>query len=348
MPLEFRIEKKLAHIHDPRAGFELREVEAEIRYDPLTGQSGRICHFALGKIPLPDLSPLAEQTRANCPFCPERVEAVTPRYPESLLPGGRLRHGGALLVPNLFPYDDVSAVAVLCPEHAFSMRSISEQAVRDGLALTQKFFAATSPAVAGGTGFGMLSWNFMPPSGGTQIHPHMQVVLTTNPGNTVTRLLAAEAEYHGRTGRAYLADLLAEEEKRGERWVGRTGGVAWHVPFVPGGVLGDAQAVFPGCATLADLGEADMADFARGLARILRGFTERGLWSFNLAFMPARFGPRDAAGHVLCARVLPRLYVSPALHASDASSLKTLLEESAAMVYPEETAALLRAALAGN
>ena len=346
MALEFKVEKKKARLHDPRAGFKLTEVESEIRYDPLTGQSGRVCHFALTKLPPPDLEPMVEQSRGFCPFCPDKVEAVTPRYPDDLLPGGRLRHGGAVLVPNLFPYDDISAVAVLCPDHFFAMPDIPEQVIADGIGLTRKFFAATGHAVAGGAGFGMLSWNFLPPSGGTQIHPHMQVVLTTNPGNGVTRQLAAEAGYFERTGRAYLDDLVAEEQKRGERWLGSSGGVGWLSPFVPTGLLGDALAVFPGRRTVADLSDADIADFSRGLSRILKGFTERGLWSFNLAFVPARFGAGDAS-HVLHARVLPRMYVSPALHASDASSLRTLLDESAAMVYPEETATLLRAALAG-
>src|SRR5882757_898279 len=108
MTLEFRIDKKLARLHDPRANFKLTEVESEIRYERLTGQSGRICHFALSKLPVPDLSPLIEMSRPVCPFCPERVEAATPRFPEEVLKSGRMRHGGAVLFPNLFPYDDLS------------------------------------------------------------------------------------------------------------------------------------------------------------------------------------------------------------------------------------------------
>jgi len=108
--LEFRATRKRARIHDPRRDFALTEIESEVRYDPLTGDSARICHFAYPKRERPDLSPMIEATRAACPFCPESVERVTPRYPDELLPGGRLRRGEALLVPNLFPYDDVSAI----------------------------------------------------------------------------------------------------------------------------------------------------------------------------------------------------------------------------------------------
>ena len=345
MTLEFRLEKKRARLHDPRVGFKLVEVESEIRYEPLTGTSGRICHFTLKKLPAPDLAPMIEQSRTVCPFCPERIEAVTPRYPEDMLAGGRMRQGGAMLVPNLFPYDDISAVAVLCREHFHAMDAIPEQAIADGLMLSRNFFAATGQWVAGGRGFGMVSWNYMPPSGGSQVHPHMQVVLTTNPGNGVLRELAAEAAYHERTGRRFADDLLEEEQKRAERWLGSVGNVAWLVPYVPLGLLGDAQAVFPGRASIADLSDADIADFSRSLVRILRGFAERGLWSFNLAFYPAAFGPDGIKTHALTVRVLPRFFVNPALHVSDASSMKMLLDERAAMVYPEETAELLRAAL---
>ena len=346
MTIEFRTEKKRAQLHDPRAGFELTEVESEIRHDALTGTSARICHFSLKKLPPVDLAPMVEQSRAVCPFCPERIEAVTPRYPENVLAGGRMRHGDALLVPNLFPYDDISAVAVLTKEHYLAMDSFPEKAVRDGVTLSRNFFVSTGSQVAGGEGYGMLSWNYMPPSGGSQVHPHMQVVLTTNPGNAVRRELAAESAYRERTGRRYADDLLEAEQKNGDRWLGSVGNVAWLVPFVPSGLLGDAQAFFPGRASVTDLTDADIADFARGLVRILRGFSERGLWSFNLAFYPARFGSDGLQTHALSVRVLTRMFVNPALHVSDASSMMMMLDERAAMVYPEETAVLLKKALA--
>jgi hypothetical protein len=48
------------------------------------------------------------------------------------------------------------------------------------------------------------------------------------------------------------------------------------VPFVPIGLLGDCVAWFPGRATLAEqLSDAEIADFARGLTRALRGFARQ-------------------------------------------------------------------------
>jgi galactose-1-phosphate uridylyltransferase len=344
--IDFRIEKKLARIHDPRKGFELAEIESEVRYDPLTGESARICHFALKAPPPTEIGAIVELSQGQCPFCPERVETVTPRFPEDLVPGGRLRRGGAIVAPNLFPYDDVSAIAVLGRDHFVPMDQVPAQLVIDGLTAARDFMRLAQKQVAGGEGFGIVTWNYMPPAGATQVHPHMQVIVSRNPGNALRRSLDAAARYRARSGRCYHADLVATERARGERWIGEAGAVAWLAPFTPTGLLGDVAAVFRERATVTDLDDADIADFAQSLVRVLAALAARGLWSFNLCLMPAPFGER-ADRHWLTAKLLPRIYLNPKLHVSDVAYLHLLLEERFAMLYPEEVAAGLRPALGG-
>lgn len=345
MPLQFRRDRKRARLHDPRRNFELVEAQSEIRFDPLTGASGRICHFSLSRLEVPDLSEIISESHAVCPFCPGKVESITPRFPDDLVPGGRLHRGEASLFPNLFPYDDISAVAVLCREHFHPMQAMPEQPIRDGLMLAREFFALTRDRVEDGRAFGLVTWNYMPAAGASQVHPHLQVVLTANPGNALTREIAAESEFFRTHGRCYGEALLSGEMAARERYVGATGSVSWLVPFVPYGLFGDCIAVFPERATIAELSDAEIADFGRGLSLMLRGFAGRGLWSFNLSFFPARFGAGDGS-HWLTARLLPRLYLNPRLHVTDVSYLQLLLEERFAMIYPEETAQMLRQVLA--
>lgn len=340
-PVEFRVEKKRARLHDPRRGFAEVEVESEVRYDPLTANSARICHFAHSGTRPPDLASIAAATRDDCPFCPERIEAVTPRFPEDFVAGGRLRHGGAVLFPNLFPYDDVSGIAAMCAEHFIAMDAVPEQVVVDGLTAARDFLRLAVGRVAGDAAYGIVTWNYMPASGGSQVHPHMQVVATSNPGNALRRELAAAAEWRARRGAAY-ADELVAAERDGPRWIGEEGGVAWLAPFAPSGLLGDAQALFAGRSAVTDLADADIAAFARGLARVLRGFAAQGLWSFNLCLMPDASG-RESRRHALSARLLPRFYLNPRLHVSDVAYMHLLLEERFSMTYPEEIAARLRA-----
>jgi galactose-1-phosphate uridylyltransferase len=180
----------------------------------------------------------------------------------------------------------------------------------------------------------------MPAAGGTQVHPHMQVIVTTTPGNALGRQLAAAAAFRARTGRVY-AEVLLEAERQGARWIGDQGRVAWLAPFTPTGVLGDAMAVIRGRATRRPR-RCRHRRLARAWVRVLRAFAARGLWSFNLCLMPDVFGAAPRR-HWLTARLLPRFYLNPKLHVSDASYLQLLLEERFAMLTPEEVGSDLRA-----
>jgi galactose-1-phosphate uridylyltransferase len=139
--------------------------------------------------------------------------------------------------------------------------------------------------------------------------------------------------------------LVEAERQTGERWIGESGSVLWLAPFVPTGILGDCIALFPGRATVTELSDAEIADFATGLRTALRGYATRGLWSFNLVFQPDR-AAADAGRHWLTARLVPRLYINPALHVTDVAYMQLILEERFAMTYPEDNAALLRTAWA--
>jgi galactose-1-phosphate uridylyltransferase len=342
--IDFRAEKKLARLHDPRQGFALTAVEAEVRYHPLTGESARICHFSLKASPPVELDAMVATSASACPFCPAQLATITPRFPDELLPGGRLGRGGAVVFPNLFPYDDVSGIAVLCEEHFHPMGAIPERLVVDGLTAARDFTRVVAPRVAGRDAYGIVTWNYMPPAGGTQVHPHMQVVVTATPGNAVVRLLAASDHYLARAGRPFPRDLL-EAERGGARWIGEAGRIAWLVPFAPIGVLGDAMAIFRERATIAELDDGDIAAFAASLVRMLAGFAARGLWSFNLSLLPDRLGATGDR-HWLTAHLVPRLWLNPRLHVGDASHFQLLLGERFAMRHPEAVAADLRPFLA--
>lgn len=342
--LEFRATRKRARLHDPRREFALSEIESEVRYDPLTGDSARICHFAFPKRERPDLSDLAERTRKGCPFCPDSVERVTPRYPADLLPEGRLRRGEALLVPNLFPYDDVSAIVSMSQAHFLAMDAMPVAIVADALKLARDFIMTATPLVEAREAYGIVTWNYMPPSGASQVHPHMQVIVTDTPGNQLRRELDAEAHFLAEQKRPYPAALL-EAERGGARWLDEADGVAWWVPYCPMGMLGDAQAMFVDKSAITACNDATLEAFAQGLCRLLAAYARMGLWSFNLTLLPD--AQAEGSGrHRLTARLLPRFYLHPQLHNSDTAYLQLLLGEKFAMLYPEQHADELRALLA--
>lgn len=345
--IEFRAARKVARIHDPRRGFELSEIESEVRLDPLTGETARVCHFAFPPRQVPDLAALAESTRATCPFCPERIESITPRYPDALLAGGRMRHGEAVLFPNLFPYDDVSAIVAMSRSHFVAMQAFAAEMIADSFKLARDFIREAGVTVPGRETWGIVTWNYMPPSGASQVHPHMQVIVTDTPGNALRRELEAESRFLERHGVPYPEALLVAERREGSRIVLEESALAWWVPWCPVGMLGNAQAAFAGPRTLGECGDAEIDTFAGTLSRIAAAYAQLGLWSFNLTLFPdAEHG--GSRRHWLTARLLPRFYLHPQLHNSDVAYLQLLLGEKFGMIAPEAHAAALREKLAAQ
>ncbi|WP_394781512.1 hypothetical protein [Undibacterium sp.] len=348
MSIFFKTEKKLTGLLDPRREFAFTQIESEIRYDPLTQETARICHFS-GVTPQPeDLAALLESTRAQCPFCLPQVTRITPKFPPEFLQDfssagsavsdGRLVRGQACLFPNLFPYDEISAIAAISHEHAFDSAAMPVHAIADAIMLARDFFqharhAAGQPEDT----YGLLTWNYLPASGGSQLHPHMQVALTRHPGNRLARELAAETAYLESNGQAYGIDLV-NTERGGPRWLMEDAAASWITPFAPTGALGDVMAVFHERNAVEELSDSDISLFAASLAGVIACFARNGLTSFNLSFFPD--APTEASGrHRLTARLLPRFYLNNRLHVSDASYLQLLLQEAFCMRFPEDLAA---------
>ena len=345
--IEYRTNRKSARIHDPRRDFALSEIESEVREDPLTGETARICHFAFPPRQVPDLTGIVESTRANCPFCPERIDSITPRYPDVLVTGGRMRRGEAVLFPNLFPYDDVSAIVAMSRVHFVPMQALPAAMIADALKLARDFIREAAATVQGRDAWGIVTWNYMPPSGASQVHPHMQVIVTDTPGNALRRELEAESRFLEREGVPYAEALLEAERCDGRRMVLEAGTIAWWVPWCPIGMLGNAQAAFAGRGTLGECSDPEIETFAGTLSRVAAAYARLGQWAFNLTLFPEAEGNR-AGRHWLTARLLPRFYLHPQLHNSDVAYLQLLLGEKFGMVAPEAHAAALRQSLASQ
>src|SRR6266542_2459518 len=150
----------------------------EVRWDPLTGHTARLVGSPPGALfPPADpaaLATLAEESRASCPFCPERIEQVTPRFPPAIWPQGRIRRGRALLFPNLLTYGQYASVSVYGPDlHALRLGEFTPELVGDNLAAQVAFVRAVlrhDPAAT----WASLNANHLVPSGGSLFHPHLQ------------------------------------------------------------------------------------------------------------------------------------------------------------------------------
>ena len=104
-----------AEMLDPGTGEPVRTT-IEVRCDPLTGHSSRILPER-GLMPASDfdLEAFARESQPQCPFCPGRIDQLTPMLPARIHPGGRIVCGEAVLFANLHAYSSHSAVSVYSP-----------------------------------------------------------------------------------------------------------------------------------------------------------------------------------------------------------------------------------------
>lgn len=339
--LKFEKKTVSTELLDPRENFRHRTIETEIRFDPLTGETSRLAHFGMIKPLKEDYSAWDNpENRRRCPFCPENIDKATPRYPSNLLPEGKLHRGQTTILPNLSPYDQFSALAVMSTAHLVLLDQMTAPLLKDAFEASFEFLRrVTAPADA--PAYQFIIWNYMPPSGGGLIHPHLQVIGSDAPGNLYRKTLEKSKTYFRRFGRNYWQNLCATEEKRGERFAGRVGEGFWLTPFAPLGVLGEYMVIFPKIRTLSELDEKTLQDLIAGMNRLFTFFQNTGISSFNMGlyFAPAE-ETRDYFS--LHARFIPRTPLNLEQKAPDTNALQVVLQEPYCVLYPEAQCAELK------
>ena len=328
---EFRRDELTATIRAPDRGFEPVELRFEIRHDPLTGHTARILHGA-NLLPRSefDLAALGEETRPNCPFCTDRIESVTPKIPEAIVPMGRVHVADAVLFPNLLAYSQYSSVSVYSPAlHFLPLEQMSTRLLGDNLTAQIDFARAVIRHDPNATWIS-INANHMLPSGSSVFHPHLQGSVNSIP-TTMQRLLAS-------TDAVQFARYLEHERDAGERLIAETSNVTWLASFAPIGPA-EVRAFIPEVASPVELDDDIVEELATGITAVLHLYAELGFQSFNLALYGA---PPETDGYPLNLRLICRSNVE-LLYRSDATWLERLHWEAATDLVPEDVAARARA-----
>lgn len=337
--MEFHAVSKETVMRNPAKGMAERTIPSEIRTDPLTGRTARICHFMKLQWEKPDFDALVEGTEAGCPFCEDKVLTVTPCFPEAIAPGGRMISGDRVLFPNIAPYDSLGAVATFGSAHYVPMTAFSVERMVAAFRLCMDFFRRVSAIGHPEAVYPVVNWNYMPPAGSSLIHPHLQVFATSSPPNLMRQELEAAAAYRDRNGRNFWDDLVQREAEAGERFLGTIGRTFWLTSFAPMGVAGDVLAVVDGAACTLDLADGDLEDIAEGLRRAMAAYDAMGIYSFNMNFFTGRQGDRHARFHLLFS---PRTFFNQRLGTPDIGALRNLFNETLCMAFPEEINRMLK------
>lgn len=339
--LKFHKQVVSTNLLDPREDFRRKTIETEIRYDPLTGETGRLAHFGMIKPQKEDfLAWDTPENRSRCPFCPENIEKVTPQFPPDLLPEGRLHKGQTTILPNLSPYDQFSALAVMSTAHVVPLEKMTTALLKDAFGAAFEFLRRISIRESAPP-YQLIIWNYMPPSGGGLVHPHLQVISSNSPGNLYRKTLAKSKDYYRQFGQNYWQELCATEQKQGERFAGRVGAGFWLTPFVPLGVLGEFMVVFPEVRTILELNGKTLQDLVAGMERLFAYFRSVGIASFNMGLFFAPAGEAEDC-FSLHARFIPRTFLNLEQKPPDTNALQVVLQEPFTVVRPETQCAALK------
>ncbi len=318
---------------DLAAGGTWTRVRLRWRRDPLTGASARILTgVKLQPRSRPDLTELTAKP-AFCPFDIEHLERATFPFPAELTAEGRIRLGKAVVVPNVMAYATHSAVGIYDPErHFLDLDDLTPSIIGDALAAMVRHAQAVrrlDPTAL----WSSINGNYLPPSGASLVHPHLQSVHDAY-GLTGQRFLVEQSrawqERHG----SYWAALV-EQEVGGPRWVGHTGRVGWLTPFAPSG-FHEVWGVVTGAADVTELTDEDSRALGQGLSQVLAAFRAWNLTSFNFGVIGGGPQAREHGHHVVL-KVLSRSNPEP-MYRSDATYFERLYEEALIDRSPEEVA----------
>jgi UDPglucose--hexose-1-phosphate uridylyltransferase len=306
-----RLEKALFRY--PGSGIP-KSCTVEYRIDPLTGRSSVICENLLQKISIlygetdaGFIKLLVEETRPNCIFCPPGVFESTPLYTTDLCPNGRLQNATSVLFPNLFPTAALHAVLTWPDYHFLTPGQFDTTLLADAFSLTETF-AGSVNTVLPEVNFLSVNCNYMPPAGGSIIHPHLQIIGSLEPPHRLAEIILAVEKWHAACRENFWDRLCAEEQSIGERWIGTTGPWTWIAPWSPMGA-NEIMGIHRSASTVFDLAAGDWSYLAEGLHRVLYHYENLSYSSFNFCLAG---GCRNGGNAQRCViRIISRQNVRP-------------------------------------
>jgi UDPglucose--hexose-1-phosphate uridylyltransferase len=338
--MKFEAIKRQTVILDPNNNMQRKTIPSEIRKDPLTGRTSRICHFMPLKWQRPDFDQLVGGTEKTCPFCPDRVMKVTPCFPAEIVPDGRMVLEDKVLFPNIAPYDSLSACATFSGRHFIPMTEITPEHIAGAFGLAIRFFRRVQAINHPESVYHLINWNYMPASGSSLIHPHLQVFASAYAPNLLREELCCAKTYFKQKGTNYWDDLVQIERSDAKRFLGKIGRTSWLTVYAPLGVAGDVAAVVDAVSCTLELTDDDIYDLAQGLSRLMAAYDRMGIYNFNMNFFPGAQGDDHARFHLVFS---PRTFFNQALGTPDIGALRNLYNEGICMAFPEEINEMLKA-----
>jgi UDPglucose--hexose-1-phosphate uridylyltransferase len=195
--MKFEAIRKETVMLNPQKEMAERRIPSEIRVDPLTGRTARICHFMelqMGKAGF------------RCPGGRHRdLVSVLRRQgaggdallSAELIAEGRMQKADMVIFPNIAPYDSIGAVATFGSRHYIPMTDFTPTQMAAAFGFAMDFFRRVAATGHPESVYHIVNWNYMPPAGSSLIHPHLQVFSTSTAPNLMRQEIDASKVIHG-------------------------------------------------------------------------------------------------------------------------------------------------------
>jgi UDPglucose--hexose-1-phosphate uridylyltransferase len=325
-------------IHNPMMNNALDTQELEIRKDPLTGTQSvfnprledKVAMF-YGKSDTALIEKIAIDSQANCFLCGDTWKKITPTYPEELVPEGRIQIGQAVLFPNIFPVAQIHAVIRVGDKHYVPLSEFDPTTVADAFA-TSLELARYLEAAKAGVKYLTINGNYLGPAGASIAHPHFQVVGGDLPFTYLENILDLSRQYFQKNQSCFWNDLPELEKAAKERYIGASGPVEWLASFSPSGT-NEIVGVLPKRSHFLEWDTEDVNGLAQGFVKVLRGYAEMGISTFNFAIYSGPLGETDESFRCFI-RIISRQNVYKNYRTDD-YFLQKLLDNELILTPPE-------------
>jgi hypothetical protein len=242
---------------------------------------------ALRPLPPDGVAALAERierSRRACDFCDPLNLTTSDTW-------GRLRGRACLTAANAAKFDAHHGLVIFNEHNPLRFDSA---AIADFLEVAERWFARTHAADPEAV-FPFLSWNCLEKAAASQLHGHLQVILSSRLHQAGAERLRHAAQAYAPEFARYFADLIRAHECVGlQRRIGDCAVLAHLTP------IKEREVVIIAPPTSTDLGAA--------LAHVPRTFIDRlGVTCFNVGILyPPRIAAEGWAGFPIVARVVDR------------------------------------------
>jgi galactose-1-phosphate uridylyltransferase len=251
----------------------------------------------------------------NCPFCRDRIFSVTPTFPD----GNRIIVGESVTFPNMFPFSDWHTVTVITREH--TVETFAQRQVEDAL------FSQVE-ALRTFEGHPSINWNFLPSSGASLVHPHMQGISDRTPSYIIERYRSACKQFREKTGTGYW-EAIREEERVSDRFLFGDE-IVWSAHAVPVGER-EVRGLLP-ITSLDDI-ENYIGLLAKGILEIIALYRKLGTRAFNMAIFFDKKG-ENPDSRAFCS-FISRINPNPS-SMSDSAFMERLHLEPVILTLPED------------